>query len=112
MNGYDPALVPEPSVEIVGGIVRRSYRIPAGMALLGHIHDYDHLSILYSGDAQLLVGDTLTELKGPQMLVIKAGIAHQLLARTECRWDCLHGFDEAKAAHDAGDAYAFLGLKD
>lgn len=89
MNRFIPAAVPEPVTEIVGGVIRRTYRIPAGMALLGHIHDYDHLSILYEGKARLSAGEAVSEIKGPHMLVIKAGIEHKLLALTDCVWDCI-----------------------
>jgi quercetin dioxygenase-like cupin family protein len=112
MNGFSAALVPEPVVTVTGGVIRREYRIPKGMALLAHTHGYDHLSILISGRVRLSCGAQIHELVAPAMVTIERDKEHALYALEDCVWDCLHGFEEAKAAHEAGDAYALLGVEE
>jgi len=105
--------IPEPVTERVGGLVRRSYRIPAGLVIFTHTHPYDHLSVLYSGRCDLYKNGRYAEtLTGPRAVFIGKGVSHEIFAITDCLWDCIHAFDEAKAAHDAGDPYALLGVKD
>lgn len=111
MNGFIPVPVPEPVVTVVGGIIRREYHIPKGMALLAHTHGYDHLSILVSGRARLRCESAVFELVGPAMMIIERDKEHALYALEDCVWDCLHGFEEAKAAHEDGDPYALLGVE-
>jgi quercetin dioxygenase-like cupin family protein len=112
MNGFISAPVPEPVVTVTGGVIRREYKIPAGMALLAHTHGYDHLSILIAGRVRLRCEDQTYELAAPAMVTIERDKEHALYALEDCVWDCLHGFTEAKAAHAAGDAYALLGVEE
>lgn len=72
------------------GITLIEWRFKAGMAMLSEVHDYDHLSILISGDAVLRSNGVEMPLKGPCTVEIKAGIEHALYAVTDCLWDCIH----------------------
>ncbi|MEJ8813384.1 hypothetical protein WKW77_20015 [Variovorax ureilyticus] len=56
-----------------GGVYSKETRIPAGMIVVQHKHEYDHLSILASGTVELLVDGVRSELTGPACLTIKAG---------------------------------------
>lgn len=108
-----PIPMPDAETSVIGGIVRRTYRLPAGVIIGTHTHSYDHLSVLYSGKAQLFRNGGLAEiLNGPCAVVIAKDVSHEILALTDCVWDCIHAFAEAKAAHDAGDPYALFGVKD
>lgn len=96
MTVFRPVPPPEPIVTIAGGIVRREYKIPAGMVLTAHIHDYDHLSILVSGHARLRCEDRVADMIAPYMVIIEKGKQHEILAIDDCVWDCLHAFELAK----------------
>lgn len=88
------------TISVIGGVVQRSWKIQAGAALKSHVHPYDHLSILLSGECMLLRGDEMVGLRGPSTVIIKAGIQHEIFAVTDIEWDCLHGLDVAKASGD------------
>lgn len=85
---------PAPAITMVGNLVRHEYRIPAGMKVWSHTHDYDHLSILMSGKALLSNGSLISEIDGPKMVEIKAGVVHEIFAMTDCVWDCIHSFKD------------------
>jgi quercetin dioxygenase-like cupin family protein len=94
-----------------GGVIRREYRIAAGMLLISDTHSYDHLSILLSGQAVLKCDGEIRTLTAPCMVEIKAGVEHALYAVTECLWDCIHALNLAEAADADGNRFALLGLK-
>lgn len=85
---------PAPAITTIGNLVCREYRIPAGMKVWSHTHDYDHLSILMSGKALLSNGSLISELDGPFMVEIRAGIVHEISAVTDCVWDCISAFKD------------------
>lgn len=91
-----PVPVPVAEVTVVGGVIRREYRVPAGMVLFSHMHAYDHLSVLLSGRARLSRDGIETVLQGPWFVEIKAGVQHELHAITDCVWDCLHGLEQSQ----------------
>lgn len=72
------------------GITLIEWRFKAGMVMLSEIHDYDHLSILISGEAILRTDGVEKALKGPCTVEIKAGVEHALYAVTDVVWDCIH----------------------
>lgn len=83
--------VPERSETITAaGVTLIEWRFKAGMVMLSEIHEYDHLSILISGEAVLRTNGDETHLIGPKTVEIKAGIEHALYAVTDCVWDCIH----------------------
>lgn len=108
----DLVAVPVPASEttVVGGVVRREYRIPAGMWLKAHTHDYDHLSVLLSGQALLSRDGAVKEVDGPCIVEIKAGIPHELYAVTDCVWDCIHALAFAQDAAVRGDPVGLMGV--
>lgn len=87
-----------PDVDIVhhfsGGVYAKETRIPAGRSLMQHKHVYPHLSFLMSGWVLLNVDGENSEIKGPAILEIKAGSAHQVTALTDVVWACVHATDE------------------
>ena len=88
---------PPEETTVVGGVIRREYRIAAGTLLISDTHDYDHLSILLSGAGVLKRGETIQRLTGPCMVEIKAGVEHALYAVTDCTWDCVWSLNLAPA---------------
>lgn len=77
-----------------GGLYAKETHIPAGVSLTKHVHDFDHLSILVSGDVVVIVDGHSTHYGAPAFLTIKAGRAHEILAVTPSTWVCLHATDE------------------
>lgn len=73
-----------------GGVYAREQTLSAGEEVVKHVHHYDHLSYLVSGQATLEVGDELHVLHGPCMLEVKAGKAHRIQALTDVVWLCIH----------------------
>lgn len=78
-----------------GAVYAKETHIPAGLILVQHKHNYDHLSILASGTVVLDVGGVQSELTGPQCLTIRAGVHHGVKAITDVLWYCIHGADVA-----------------
>jgi len=46
----------------------------------GHSHTFDHLTLLAAGALKVTVDGSSTEFKAPQMIYIKAGKEHELIA--------------------------------
>ncbi len=78
-------------------LVSTRHVVPAGVLLVKDIHPYDHCSALVSGTVRLTLGDAETEVSGPHMLLIRAGIPHSIVALTPVVWHCLHIDSEASA---------------
>jgi quercetin dioxygenase-like cupin family protein len=77
----------------VGGLYCKETRIPAGVKLTQHVHEFDHLSILAQGRVSVTVDGVATEYAGPAFLTIAAGKAHEVAALTDTVWACLHATD-------------------
>lgn len=76
-----------------GGVYVKETRIPAGMVLVQHRHEHDHLSYLASGTVEVQVdGQTVTH-TGPVGLTIAAGKHHGVKALTDALWLCIHATD-------------------
>jgi len=76
------------------GLYAKEMHIPAGMAVLKHTHDYDHLSVLAKGKVVVLRGEEMDIIEGPACLDIKADLIHGIKAITDCVWFCIHATDE------------------
>lgn len=80
------------------GVYAKELRIPAGVWLISHVHNYDHMAILAAGVATLTVNGKEQTLTGPRAVTIKAGEHHKLLAVTDAVWFCIHPTDETDAS--------------
>lgn len=71
-------------------------KIPAGMHLIQHVHTYDHASHLIAGKVLLSLnnGASWEAIEAPRTLLIRAGIAHQVVALEDSLWYCVHVTDE------------------
>lgn len=52
----------------------------AGDIEFGHSHTFDHLTLLAAGSLQVTVDGAISNFKAPQMIYIKAGKEHELVA--------------------------------
>lgn len=73
-----------------GGLYTKEMRVDAGSLVMKHTHDYDHQSILVSGDAVVITGGNPVKYTGPAILNIKANVEHEVIALTDIVWLCQH----------------------
>jgi len=86
-----------------GGVYMKEITVPAGLVVGQHVHKYDHLSYLVSGEAVVDAPFSRSTLHGPSGMVIEAGRAHSIRAVTDCVWLCIHATDCTDADEvDAG----------
>jgi quercetin dioxygenase-like cupin family protein len=77
------------------GLYAKEMNFPAGSAIVKHLHDYSHLSILAKGQVELLLEDGDTRrFTAPACIEIKANVCHGVTALTDCTWFCIHATDE------------------
>lgn len=55
---------------------RQMYFNKAGDANEGHIHNYDHITLLAYGSVRVHVDEKTTDFKAPHMIYIQAGKSH------------------------------------
>ena len=55
---------------------RQMYFNKAGDANEGHVHNYDHITLLAHGSVRVHVDDKTTDFKAPYMIYIQAGKSH------------------------------------
>lgn len=55
---------------------RQMYFAKAGDANEGHVHNYDHITLLAHGSVRVHVDDKTTDFKAPYMIYIQAGKSH------------------------------------
>jgi quercetin dioxygenase-like cupin family protein len=76
------------------GLYAKQASFPAGMMILKHTHDFNHLSILAKGTVVVLKGEDADIVEAPACIEIKAGVVHGVKAITDCVWFCIHATDE------------------
>ena len=59
---------------------RQMFFAKAGDANEGHVHNYDHTTLLAYGSVRVHVEGNTTDFKAPQMIFIKSGKSHYLEA--------------------------------
>jgi quercetin dioxygenase-like cupin family protein len=80
------------------GLYAKQAVFPAGVAILKHVHDFSHLSILAKGKVAVMKGDDVEIVEAPACIEIKAGVTHGVKALTDCVWFCIHATDEQDAS--------------
>lgn len=77
-----------------GGLYAKEMRVPAGVLIGKHMHDFDHFSVLMQGSVELDVDGECTVHHAPAFLTIQAGRVHVITALTDVVWHCVHATDE------------------
>jgi quercetin dioxygenase-like cupin family protein len=80
------------------GLYAKEALVPAGMAILKHVHDFSHLSILAKGKVAVMTENDVQIIEAPACIEIKAGITHGVKAIEDCVWFCIHATDEKDPA--------------
>ena len=76
------------------GLYAKESQFREGMAILKHVHDFSHLSILAKGKVAVMKGEDVEVVEAPACIEIKAGLTHGVKALTDCVWFCIHATDE------------------
>ena len=76
-----------------GGVYAKEMHIPAGNTIIQHRHNYDHLSVLASGEVLVLVDGVVSTYTSPACIVISAGKLHAIEAVKDSVWYCIHATD-------------------
>ena len=76
------------------GLYAKMYRMPARTTIGKHVHDYDHLSVLASGQVVVGIDGEHTAYLAPCVLPIKAHKVHVIRSVTDAVWYCIHATDE------------------
>jgi quercetin dioxygenase-like cupin family protein len=71
-------------------IYAKQMKLPAGHFAVSHKHNYDHLSILSTGIAEVTTDTETRQYTAPACIDIKAGVEHKIVAITDVDWFCLH----------------------
>ena len=82
-----------------GGMYARTIRIPAGAALTGATHKFDHLDVMQGDISFTLIDGTVKRLTGHHVLATKAGAKRAGYAHSETLWTtiCSTQLDDIQA---------------
>lgn len=72
------------------GLYARQIVIPAGTLVTGKIHLHDDISVLLSGEIDVLTQDGFKRMVGPCTFVSKAGVKKLGYAHTDVVWTTIH----------------------
>ena len=74
--------------------LKRSVLLP-GAGLRQHVHNFDHAALLAKGSAAVRAVDGVWQLHhAPAVVLIRAGVAHEVMTAEGCVWYCVHVTDE------------------
>lgn len=76
------------------GVYVRKITMPAGAVILGHEHKTEHLNIVQSGEAEVVIDGKPRRITGPCVFTSKAGVRKALLIIREMVWLTVHPTDE------------------
>jgi quercetin dioxygenase-like cupin family protein len=79
------------------GLYAKQMTLPKGYFAISHKHNYDHISVLWSGTALVEADGKETTHTAPAFILIKAGVNHKITAIEEIVWYCVHETDETDA---------------
>lgn len=72
-------------------------KIPEGLAIEQHEHEYDHYSWLMKGAVIVNAGGKFTSHTAPcPPILIKAGVKHTVISVVDSVWYCIHDVDMAE----------------
>lgn len=76
------------------GVYAKETRIPAGIRLTQHKHDFDHMSILASGLVIVRANGYAESFSGPAVFNMPAGVSHEVEAVSDVVWFCVHATEQ------------------
>jgi hypothetical protein len=72
----------------------RQLTMPAGTFVLGATHLTEHLNVVISGSARVVMGDEIVEIKAPCTFKSEAGVQKILHITEDCIWQTVHSNPE------------------
>lgn len=76
------------------GIYLREITMPAGALILGHEHTTEHLNIVASGAAVVVIRDRVERMVAPYVVMSGPGVRKVLLVLEDCVWYTVHANPE------------------
>jgi quercetin dioxygenase-like cupin family protein len=76
------------------GMYAKQMKLPKGYFALSHAHEYDHLSILSSGEVIVKTDEKAIKYTAPACITIKKGLHHSVTALEDTVWFCIHATEE------------------
>ena len=78
--------------------------VNAGDTMFGHMHTFDHLTLLASGSLQVTIEGHVTEFKAPHMIYIHKDKEHELMAlEPNTVAFCIHALRDGNGVDDIID---------
>lgn len=72
------------------GVYAREMTIPAGTAVIGKIHKYEHISVVSKGEIIVFTEHGAKRIKAPYTMVAPPGTKRAVIALTETIWTTFH----------------------
>ena len=69
----------------------------AGQFGQSHRHEFDHISALFAGTADVAVDGVTTRYTAPAFIMVRAHKEHLFVAVTDITWFCVHETEETDA---------------
>ena len=76
------------------GVYAREIFMPAGMIVVGHVHNTKHLNIVQCGKAMVWMNGEVSEVSGPITFESGAGVRKVLYILEDMIWTTIHVTDE------------------
>jgi len=76
-----------------GGLYDKQMTIKTDGYIAGHVHNFDHMSILAKGSVIVDLNGVKTRYDAPAVITIKKGQSHDVHPLEESVWYCLHATD-------------------
>jgi hypothetical protein len=76
------------------GVYYREIFMPAGSLIIGHEHKTEHLNIVLSGFARVMMNDDIVDIASPDVFISKPGTRKVLLIIEDMRWGTVHPTEE------------------
>jgi quercetin dioxygenase-like cupin family protein len=75
------------------GLYAKQMTLNVGGYITGHVHLYDHMSILAKGSVVVNLDGVKKQYNAPAVITVKKGQAHDVYPLTDSVWYCLHATD-------------------
>lgn len=76
------------------GVYAKQMHIPSGYVVGSHSHNFDHLSLLASGEVIVKTDDSEAKYIAPAVITIDKHKNHEIHALKDSVWFCIHATEE------------------
>jgi len=102
LPGYDPRTSPNIQMAVVSNQwVKLMHFSKVGDYVPGHLHNFDHISLLSKGSVEVLVNSETTVFEAPTLIYIKKGTKHQITALApDTVLACIHALRDSEVSEN------------